>query len=77
MAKLKWTIEIEVDETWVADGFNPNDGWVQDMMMDRLSWANGSEVGGRIVKAPDQEKVAHLQGYESAAQMNATRARRR
>lgn len=59
----KWVIEIEVDDMWVADGFDPDDRWVEEMMQRELSLAYGHEVGGRIISAPDRDDINELQGY--------------
>ncbi len=67
--KFKWTIELEVAECWVADGFNPTDEMFTECLLGWLGWATESEVKARIVKKPDQEKVARMQGYENAAHM--------
>lgn len=64
--KIKWTIEIEVDETWVADGFDiPDDDAVQFMTMRFLPYAYGHEIGGKVLKRPPDEVVAKLQGYKT------------
>lgn len=65
MAKLKWTAEIEVDETWVADGFDLTAERLKEMVTSDLQWAYGHEIACRIVKAPDPAAIRKLQeGYE-------------
>lgn len=54
---LKWTIEIEVHPMWVADGFEPDDEWVGEMMMRELPSATGHEVGGRVLRRPPQTAI--------------------
>lgn len=72
MAKFKWTVEFEVDECWVADGFELTDERALDMLSHDLGWANvNTELGAKVIKSPDQEKIAHAQGYQSAAAMKA------
>ena len=67
MAKpYKWTIEIEIDPVWVADGFEPDDDWVCDMLMRELSSATGDEVRGRIIARPDKARILREQGYSKA-----------
>jgi hypothetical protein len=60
--KLKWVIEIEIDETWVMDGFNLEDEQdIIDMLQDRLPWAHENELGAKILKAPRKETIKNLQ----------------
>lgn len=64
MPKLRWTVEFAVDESWVADGFILTDDRALDMLSHDLGWANvGTELGAKVIKAPDPEKIAKLQGY--------------
>lgn len=66
MAKLKWTVEFSVDESWVADGFILTDNRALDMLSHDLGWANiGTELGAKVIKGPDPAKIAKLQGYPS------------
>ncbi len=76
MAKLKWTIEIAVDETWIADGFDMTDERALDMLANDLKWANiGQELGAKVLTRPDDAKVAELQGYKSVEEYLARRKR--
>lgn len=59
---FKWTVEFEVAECWVADGFNLTDERAQDMIANDLGWADGSEISARVVKAPEPERIAKVQG---------------
>jgi len=62
--KLKWTVEFEVDEIWVEDGFNLTDERALDMLANDLRFANmNTELGARVIKAPKPEKLRALQGY--------------
>ncbi len=61
---FKWTIEIEIAECWVADGFNLTDEHAQDMIEQRLSCATSEEVKARVVKAPTKAALATAQGEE-------------
>lgn len=63
---FKWTIEIEIDPGWVADGFDVDDGWVQDMLMQMLSGATCYEVNGRVIKRPALASIMKEQGYSKA-----------
>jgi hypothetical protein len=74
--KFKWTIEIEVDETWVADGFDMNDRAALDMLACRLPYANmSSELKAKVVAAPDAELIATTQGYKSVADRSYSKSR--
>lgn len=68
---FKWTatIEIEVDRTWVADGFDLTterlDRMLGRMIENELSYATPDEVGARgiITAAPPREEIRAAQGY--------------
>jgi hypothetical protein len=63
--RLKWTVVFEVDESWVADGFNMTDERALDMLANDLQYANiGTELGARVIKAPSQKKIRKIQEYE-------------
>lgn len=70
MAKLTFIAEFSVDESWVVDGFNPNDDDALEMLNHRLSMAYGHELKARILKPIDQEKAAKLMGYKDAKEMH-------
>jgi hypothetical protein len=65
MAKLTWTVEISVEKLWVSDGFELTDERAQDMVLNDLQFAMGHEVKCKVIKTPDREIVAKLQGYKS------------
>ena len=65
MAKLTWTVEISVERLFVADGFELTDERAQDMVLNDLQFAGSHEVTCKVIKAPDPEKVAKVQGYKS------------
>jgi hypothetical protein len=73
MAKtFKWTVEIEVDETWVADGFDLQDGRDVNTTLRSgfLQYADDSEVKIKVLSGPNRADVAEAQGYRSVAAMN-------
>jgi hypothetical protein len=74
-ARYRWTVEIEVDAVWVADGFDLDDRSANDMLQNRLSWARGSEVKARVIASPDPEDVAKEQGYKSATDRKARKGK--
>ncbi len=63
MARQKWTIEIEVDDTWVADGFDMDDERAHIMLHEHLPWARDHELEARVTKAPNPNVIRKLQGY--------------
>jgi hypothetical protein len=63
MRRFKWTVEIEVDETWVMGGFNLTEAKVVDMLQNTLPFAYSTEVGARIIKAPTKQEIRKAQGY--------------
>lgn len=71
MKKLKWVIEIDICESWVADGFNiPEDhedkgeGWIIDLLQQNLPFAYSHELGGRVIKRPCEKLIRKIQGYK-------------
>ena len=70
MAKFKWTVEFEVDEVWVADGFIMTNQRALDMLAADLGWADiGSELSAKVILHPDLDSVAKCQGYKDAKHM--------
>ena len=69
--RLKWLVEISVDDTWVADGFNLSSPSCREAHIDDkiLPYAYSYEKKVRVVKHPDLKRVAKLQGYSSIRQM--------
>jgi len=66
MTKFKWTVEFEVDECWVADGFNLTDERALAMLTADLCYANSEELKAKVIKSPDVERIAKVQGYSNA-----------
>lgn len=66
MKTFKWTVEFEIDETWVADGFDMDDDTAQEMIQSWLSHAYGWEVKGKVLKSPPAKAIRIAQGYEKA-----------
>jgi hypothetical protein len=62
--KFKWTVEFEVAECWVADGFDLTDERAHDMLAQRLSAAYGHELKARVIKYPKALDVAKAQGFK-------------
>lgn len=63
MKTFKWVVEITVDETWVADGFDLTAERVEAMIGSDLRFANENEYGAKILKAPKKKDIEKAQGY--------------
>jgi hypothetical protein len=69
--RFKWTVEFEVDECWVADGFELTDERALAMLSQDLGFANiSTELGAKVIKSPDRNKIAKCQGYRDAKHMD-------
>jgi len=66
MQTYKWTIEIEVDEAWIADGFDMDDERATDMLGLILGWATPDEFSAKVLKAPPAKAIRKAQGYKHA-----------
>ena len=64
MANFKWTVEFEVDESWVADGFDLTDERAKQMIENTLPHAYGSETKAKVISAPEAQLIKRTQGYE-------------
>lgn len=60
---FKWTVEIEVSETWVADGFDATNERIHSMLAHDLRYAYGHELRAKVIKRPSDDEVAEAQGY--------------
>lgn len=60
--RLKYIVEFEIDEKWIADGFDLTQERAKSMLANELSHANGSELEATIVLAPEPHAIAVLQG---------------
>lgn len=72
-ARFKWVVEIAVDASWVADGFNLTHERANDMLRRALPYAYSTETRARVLKAPRLTDIAKAQGYASAADMKRRR----
>lgn len=64
MRKFKWTVEFEVDEIWVADGFDLDDERALSMLNNDLRFASTQELGAKVIKSPDSSEIRKAQGYD-------------
>lgn len=60
--KLKWTVELSVDSTWIADGFDLTDERALHMLQNDLEFAWPGELAAKVITYPAPEKIAKLQG---------------
>ena len=64
LKRFKWIVEIEVDEKWVADGFDLTEDNIINRLQDMLPFAISDEISGKILKAPSKKAIRVAQGYE-------------
>ena len=70
MSKFRFTVEFEIDQVWIADGFFLTADIALEMLGRELDFANvGEELDARMVKVPNLERVVRAQGYSSVALM--------
>lgn len=62
MGTFKWTVEIEVDETWVADGFDITEP--ESLEGKLLPYAHSDEINVKVLKKPSKKSIRKAQGYE-------------
>jgi hypothetical protein len=62
--RFKWVVEIEVDEKWVAGGFDLTEERMMRMLQDGLCFSYSNETGAKILKAPSKKAIRIAQGYE-------------
>lgn len=55
--KLKWTVEFEVDDIWVADGFRLTDELAKKMIETELPHCYDGETAARVIKHPSEEEI--------------------
>jgi hypothetical protein len=59
----RWTVEIDVAEVLVADGFDLTPDRLQRILEHALPYARSTEVRGRVLKSPDPGDINEEQGY--------------
>jgi hypothetical protein len=55
--KYKWTVEFEVEECWIKDGFDFTDESALEMLANDLGWAEYHELGAKVIARPDLSKI--------------------
>ncbi len=61
--RFKWTVEFEVDETWVADGFDMTSERAHLMIQKDLAYAYPSETSAKVILCPFPNEILAAQGY--------------
>ena len=62
----KWIVQIEVDDSWVAEGVDLTRERMQDMV-GHGTGAHNSEIKVKIIHHPDVKVIRKLQGYAPTA----------
>lgn len=57
---FKWVIEIEVDRSWVSDGFDINKENIHDKISRMLPYALGNEFRGKVLKHPTRKEIENI-----------------
>lgn len=71
----KWTVEIEIVDTLVADGFDLTDAKITDIMARANPYAFGHEFKARVIARPADAEVAEEQGFKSVSEYLERRGR--
>lgn len=62
---MKWVIEVEVAECWVADGYEANADRVKEAILNySLGYAQDEEVRVKTLKRPSAKAIRQAQGYK-------------
>lgn len=62
MRYLRWTLEVDVAEDWIADGFGFGADRCRELAEHLIPYAAANEVRVRVVKHPKPVDVASIQG---------------
>lgn len=62
---FKWTVEIEINEIWVADGFEVTADGIKEMIQEAIGFSYEHETRVRVIQAPAINEIRKAQGYES------------
>ena len=61
-----WVVEFEIDERWVADGFEMTDDRAQSIIEKTLPYAYSHEVSAKVLRKPSQKRIRKVQGYDDS-----------
>jgi hypothetical protein len=64
MAKLSWIVKVQVEKTWIADGFDLTKERMIDMLQNDLQFATSNEVNAIILAKPERKTIRKIQGYK-------------
>lgn len=59
-----WTIEVQVAEVWVEDGFDFTNDRCRSLSDSLIDYAESHEVKVRVLTAPDLKAIRLTQGYK-------------
>lgn len=59
--QFKWVVEFEIDEVWVADGFEMTDERANAMIQSEIGYAYDYEAKAKVLKAPPQSAIRKVQ----------------
>jgi len=60
---MKWILEVEVSDKWVAVGFNLTAERAHEMFCNELIYAYNDEITVKILTAPANDDILKCQGY--------------
>ena len=63
MKFIKWVVEIQVEESWIADGFNLTEERLHNMVSKDLAYIFSTEIKTKILNKPSTQRIKKLQGY--------------
>jgi thiazole synthase ThiGH ThiG subunit len=58
--KIKWVVTLEVSPRLVATGFTVTPDTMRNLLQNTLQHAHGTEVGGKVVVAPDPALIKRV-----------------
>lgn len=62
---LKWTVEIEIDETVIAEGFTLTENRVRDMLDSGMPAGSENKFTIRIVGRPESSEILAAKGFKT------------
>lgn len=62
--KFKWVVEFQVDESWIADGFEMTDEVAFEMLSNQLGFAHYDELRAKVIKKPTGKSIRRMQRYK-------------
>lgn len=62
MKWFKWTVEVSVEQSWIADGFDLDNERAKAMLAKTLPYANNAELRAKVITKPDRKLIRKAQG---------------